>query len=69
MTPERFNMLEARINEGLTQRELAAACKVSLTVVQRLEGGGTASPRTAKRVADHFKIRVTDLMPLEDVAA
>lgn len=66
---ERFNMREARVNEGLTQRELAAACNVSLTVVQRLEAGGAASPRKAKLVADHFKIRVTDLMPLEDIAA
>lgn len=63
---EPFVFLAARMNEGLTQRELAAVCGVSLTVIQRLEGGGTVSPRSAKKVADHFKVRVTDLM---DVAA
>ncbi len=62
--PPSFNVLAARLNKGLTQRELAAACDVSLTVVQRLEGGESASPRNAKKVADFFAVLVTDLMPI-----
>ena len=66
MSESDFNFRLERINRGLTQRELAAVCEVSLTVIQRLEGGGKASPRTAKRVADYFNCEVADLM---DVAA
>jgi len=62
---EAFNLFEARLNKGLSQRELAVACKVSLTVIQRLEAGGNASPRTAKRVADFFEIKVSGLMNTE----
>lgn len=63
-----FNVKAARINAGLTQRGLAEKCDVSLTVVQRLESGGTATPPNAKKVADYFGVQVTDLMPLERAA-
>jgi transcriptional regulator with XRE-family HTH domain len=56
-------VLAARLNKGMTQRELAAAAGVPLTTVQRLETGGGASPRNAKRVADFFGCLVTDLLP------
>lgn len=66
--PARFDVKEARLNQGMTQRELAVKCGVSLTVIQRLEGDGGAHPRTAKKVADYFEVQVTDLLPLADVA-
>lgn len=66
---ESFNLLRERLNLGLSQRALAEACDVSLTVIQRLESGGGATPANAKKVADHFGIKVTDLMPLEHEAA
>lgn len=66
MTDGLFNFLAARMNEGLSQRDLAAACGVSLTSIQRLEAGGSVSPRNAKKVADYFGVRVTDLMPIAD---
>jgi transcriptional regulator with XRE-family HTH domain len=59
-----FNLREARVNEGLTQRELAAEVGVSLTVVQRLENGGVAHPANAKKVADRFEVEVRDLMTI-----
>lgn len=65
---ERFNVLAARLNRGMTQRELAAECGVALTTIQRLESGLTASPRNAKKVADFFEIQVTDLLPLAEAA-
>jgi transcriptional regulator with XRE-family HTH domain len=65
---DRFDVLAARLNQGMTQRELAAKCGVSLTVIQRLEGDGGAHPRTAKKVADYFGVQVTDLLPLEKAA-
>lgn len=68
----RPNLLALRLDKGMTQREVAAECGVSLTVVQRLEGGGNANPGKAKKVADFYGLKVTDLMPVEpaeDVAA
>lgn len=70
----RFSVLAERLNSGMTQRELAAACEVSLTTIQRLEAGAGANPRNAKKVADWFStderpVLVTDLLPVEDVAA
>lgn len=66
---ERFDLHAHRLNRGMTQRDLAAECGVSLTVIQRLENGGQATPANAKRVADFFGVRVTDLMPLDREAA
>lgn len=63
-----MTLREERLNRGLTQRQLAAECKVSLTVIQRLEAGDAAHPSNAKKVADYFGCKVTDLMPV-DVAA
>ncbi len=54
-------VLTARLDRGLTQREMAARCGVSLTTIQRLETGGAAIPRTAKLVADFLGCSVTDL--------
>jgi transcriptional regulator with XRE-family HTH domain len=59
-----FNLQAARLNAGLSQRALAKKCKVSLSTIQGLEDGKGAHPRNAKKVADHFEVLVTDLMPL-----
>lgn len=61
-----FDIREARINEGLSQRALALQCEVSLTVIQRLEAGGFATPANAKAVADHFEVQVTDIMAIPE---
>lgn len=61
-----FDFRGARVDLGLTQRELAAECGVSLTVIQRLEHGGFANPRNAKKVADRLGVAATDLLPADD---
>lgn len=68
---ERFDLCSARLNKGLTQRELSDRTHVPLQTIQRLEAGLGAHPSNAKRVADFFRVKVTDLMPLErsDAAA
>ncbi|MBX5461654.1 MAG: helix-turn-helix transcriptional regulator [Steroidobacteraceae bacterium] len=53
-----------RLNRGLSQRAFAAACGVSLTVVQRLEAGRQATPANAKKVADFLQVKVTDLLDI-----
>jgi transcriptional regulator with XRE-family HTH domain len=63
-----FDVRAARVNAGLSQRALAEECGVSLTVVQRLENGATATPRNAKKVADYFQVQVTDLLPVKEAA-
>lgn len=63
-----FDFLAARLNAGLTQRELAKECGVSLTTIQRLEKGAAATPRNAKKVADYFGVRATDLLPERSAA-
>jgi transcriptional regulator with XRE-family HTH domain len=64
---DRFDIYAARMNAGLSQRALAEECGVSLTVIQRLENGATATPSNAKKVADYFDVQVTDLMPVTEV--
>lgn len=59
---DRFDFKAARLNRGLTQRQLAKECGVSLTVIQRLEGDGNAFPQNAKKVADYLGVKVTDLI-------
>lgn len=64
-----FDLATARLNAGLSQRDLAVAVGVGLATVQRLEAGYAAHPRNAKKIADHFGVQVTDLMPIEREAA
>lgn len=62
-----FALGSARMNRGLSQRDLAAECDVSLTVIQRLEDGKKVFPRNAKKVADYFEVQVTDLDAYADL--
>lgn len=63
-----FALRSERVNLGLSQRALAEMCGVSLTTVQRLEAGRSATPANAKKVADFFDVQVTDLMPVKEAA-
>lgn len=64
-----FDLVLARVNAGLSQRDLAEAVDVSRGTIKALEDGGTAHPANAKKVADFFGVQVTDLMPLDREAA
>lgn len=64
-----FDLTVARMNAGLSQRQLATKVGVGLETVRRLEAGAGAHPANAKKVADYFEVRVTDLMPIEREAA
>lgn len=59
---ERFDLVAARLNAGMTQRELAEATGVPYQTIQRLEGGLGARPSNVKRIADFFGVKVTDLI-------
>lgn len=64
-----FDLPEARLNAGYSVRGLAAEIGVAENAVRRLEAGESVHPATAKKVADYFGIKVTDLMPLHREAA
>lgn len=59
----------ARLNAGFSIRKFAEHVDVPEQSVRRLESGLGISPAYAKKIADFFGVKVTDLMPLEDEAA
>jgi predicted transcriptional regulator len=64
-----FDLTTARLNMGLSIRGLAKQVDVPEQSIRRYEsGGGGLHPATAKRIADHFGVQVTDLMPVKEAA-
>ena len=60
---------EARINEGLSIAEAARAMGVARHTLRKVEEEGyMPEPATAKRIADFFERRVTDIWPVERAA-
>ncbi|HLM76864.1 MAG TPA: helix-turn-helix transcriptional regulator [Rubrobacteraceae bacterium] len=53
---------EWREAAGLTQRQLSEESGVAKGTIVRIENGESATPRTAKKVADTLNISVTDLL-------
>lgn len=53
---------ELRINQGLSQRQLAEKAGLSPGAVWRLEQRGSGHPDTLKRIADVFGVRPIDLL-------
>lgn len=63
---ERFNLKAARVNKGLSRRELAAMTGVPTRTIERLENGLGARPQNVKPLADLFGVLVTDITPLDE---
>jgi transcriptional regulator with XRE-family HTH domain len=53
---------ELRINQGLSQRQLAERAGLSPGSVWRLEHQGSGHPETLKKVADVLGVRPVDLL-------
>ena len=53
---------ELRINQGLSQRQLAERAGLSPGAVWRLEHQGSGHPNTLKKVADVLGVRAVDLL-------
>jgi ribosome-binding protein aMBF1 (putative translation factor) len=62
---EAFDLTRARINRGLSQRELASELDLHPEVIRRLENGHGVRVSSAKKVADFFDVLVTDIMPVQ----
>ncbi len=55
-------IVELRVNQGLTQRELARRAGVSNTSLWKIERGGGATPPTLKKLADVLGVKPVDLL-------
>ena len=53
---------ELRVNQGLSQRQLAERAGLSPGAVWRLEHQGSGRPDTLKKVADVLGVRPVDLL-------
>ena len=53
---------ELRINQGLTQRQLARKARISNTTLSKIEHGGGAMPPTLKKIADVLGVKPVDLL-------
>jgi transcriptional regulator with XRE-family HTH domain len=60
-----MNLRDERLNKGLSSRAAAEEIGVSQAVLLRAEGGEGVRPVHAKRIADYYGVKVTDLWPLD----
>lgn len=56
----------ARFNAGWSQEALAEKAGVSAETIRRIENGSRPSPVVAKKIADQFEVKPTDLFPFDD---
>jgi transcriptional regulator with XRE-family HTH domain len=61
-----INLRAERLNRGLSTREAAEQIGVSRPTLERAEAGSAPQPRMAKRIADFYDVRVTDIWPVAD---
>lgn len=66
---ELFVLEHARLNRGLSRRQVADEIGISQMTYRRVEEGLPVHPASAKKIADYFGVQVTDLMPATEVAA
>lgn len=61
-----MNIYVERINRGLTISEVAETCDVARSTLVKAEGGEMPQPPQAKRIADFYGVRVTDIWPVPE---
>lgn len=54
-----------RLNEGLSRKDLAARCGISIETVRLAELGWTPTPRVQFAISGAFGLRPLDLWPIE----
>jgi transcriptional regulator with XRE-family HTH domain len=60
-----MNLRDERLNRGLSSRAAAEEIGVSQAVLLRAESGEGVRPVHAKRIADYYGVKVTDLWPFD----
>jgi DNA-binding XRE family transcriptional regulator len=58
-------LVRARWNAGLSQEALAEKVGISAETIRRIENGSRPQPATAKKLADYFEVKPTDLFDIE----
>lgn len=67
--PQPINLKAERLNRGLSQRAMAEEIGITQAILVGVEAEGRRpQPAHAKKIADYFGVRVTDLWPLEEAA-
>jgi lambda repressor-like predicted transcriptional regulator len=66
---EPFDLITARLDAGLSLRAAAREIGVPIWVIRYAESGGRPQPQSAKRIADFWGLRVTQIWPVEDKTA
>ncbi len=64
-----FDLAAERANRGHSTNSLAIELGIHRASLAALERGESVHPATAKKIADYFEIKVTDLMPIDRSAA
>ena len=64
-----FNLLERRLNAGLSIAALALQADVPEHVIRHAERGGTPRPENALKIARALGAAVTDLWPVTEPEA
>jgi plasmid maintenance system antidote protein VapI len=64
-----IDLTTERLNRGHSIRSLADHLGIHQHAIRRLEAGEGVHPATAKKIADYYGCKVTDLLPATDVAA
>jgi ribosome-binding protein aMBF1 (putative translation factor) len=64
-----MNLAVERINRGLSIRQLAELLKINAQVIARAEKGEAVHPANAKKIADYYGCKVTDIWPVSTKAA
>jgi len=61
-------MKAERLNRGYSIRALADELEIPEQSIRRLEKGLGISPANAKKIADFYGCKVTDLLPVDEAA-
>lgn len=59
------DLVAERLNRGLSIRGAAEQIEVGVNVLRAAEAGGSVHPGNAKRIADFYGHKVTDIWPVE----
>jgi transcriptional regulator with XRE-family HTH domain len=63
-----MNLTAERLNRGLSLAAAARVIGVHRNTLTALEAGARVHPESAKKIADYFGCKVTDLLPLDEAA-
>lgn len=70
MTTVAFDLHAERVNRGLSLRRAGSQMGIAPNTLKQAENGSTTvHPGTAKKIADFYGVKVTDIWPLVETRA